>query len=187
MRTPMGAVDETGFRDLLDRHFADVWRFALRRVGSEQDADDIAAETFGVAWRRRGQLPDGSDTRLWLFGVARNLVANHRRAETRRRRLYLRLASNRVDDVVAPSEPPAGLREAFAALSDTEREVVIMRHWDGLAVGEIATLLGCTPNAVSLRLHKARQRLAELLAEKDPTAAGNVTGDPVARKDRRHA
>ena len=183
----MGAVDETGFRDLLDRHFADVWRFARRRVGSEEDADDVAAETFGVAWRRRGRLPDGSGARLWLFGVARNVVANHRRAETRRRRLHLRLVAHRVDEAAAPVEAPAGLREAFAALSDTEREVVMMRHWDGLAVNEIATLLECTPNAVSLRLHKARKRLAELLAEKDPTAAGQVTGDPVARKDRRHA
>jgi RNA polymerase sigma factor (sigma-70 family) len=119
--------------------------------------------------------------------VARNVVANHRRSETRRRRLYLRLVSNRVDKAVAPSEPAAGLREAFAALSDAEREVMIMRRWDGLAVHEIATLLECTPNAVSLRLHKAKQRLAGLLAEKGSAAAGQVAGDPMARRDRRHA
>jgi hypothetical protein len=53
----MGAVDEAGFRDLLDRHLPDLWRFARRRVGSADDADDVAAETFAVAWRRRGQLP----------------------------------------------------------------------------------------------------------------------------------
>jgi RNA polymerase sigma-70 factor, ECF subfamily len=183
----MGAVDEAGFRDLLDGHFADLWRFARRRVSSADDADDVAAETFAVAWRRRAQLPDASGVRLWLFGVARNVVANHRRSETRRRRLYLRLVSNRVDEAVPPSEPPARLREAFAALSDAERDVMIMRHWDGLAVHEIATLLACTPNAVSLRLHKAKQRLAELLAEKDATAVGQVDGDPNARRDGRHA
>ena len=187
MGTPMGAVDEAGFRDLLDCHFADLWRFARRRVGSAEDADDVAAETFAVAWRRRAQLPDGSGARLWLFGVARHVVANHRRGETRRRRLHLRLVSQRADEAVEPSEPSAGLREAFAALSEAEREVMIMRHWDGLAVHEIATLLECTPNAVSLRLHKAKQRLAELLARKDPPPAGQVAGDPLARKDRRHA
>lgn len=187
----MGAQDEVEFRGLFDCHLADLWRFARRRVDSAEVADDIAAETFAVAWRRRGQPPDGSDTRLWLFGVARNVIANHRRGEARRRRLYLRLVSNRPGEAVAPPEPPAGLREAFAALSDAEREVMIMRHWDGLAVHEIATLLECTPNAVSLRLHKAKRRLAELLAEllaeKDPTTVGQVAGDPIARKDRRHA
>ena len=183
----MGAVEDAGFRDLLDHHFADLWRFARRRVGSAEDADDVAAETFAVAWRRRGQVPEGSDARLWLFGVARNVVANHRRAESRRRRLHRRLASVRDTAAVAPPEPPAGLREAFAALSDAEREVMIMRHWDGLAVREIATLLECTPNAVSLRLHKAKQRLGALLAEKGPTAAGQVDGDPIARRDQRHA
>lgn len=183
----MSDADEAAFRDLFDRHCADLWRFARRRVSSAEDADDVVAETFAVAWRRRCHLPEGSGTRLWLFGVARNLVANHRRGETRRGRLFLRLVSHRVDDAVAPPEPSAGLREAFAALKDAEREVMVMRHWDGLAVPEIATLLGCTPNAVSLRLHRAKQRLAELLAKTDPPPVGQVTGDPNARKDRRHA
>lgn len=184
----MDAEDEAGFRRLFDDHFADLWRFARRRVGSAEDADDVAAETFAVAWRRRWSLPDGGDARLWLFGVARNVVANHRRGETRRRRLHRRLVAQRADRVVTPPEPPAGVvGAAFAALGDAAREVMVMRHWDGLAVHEIATLLGCTPNAVSLRLHKARQQLAELLEEKDPPPGGQVTGDPGARKDRRHA
>jgi RNA polymerase sigma-70 factor (ECF subfamily) len=174
------------FEALYAEHGDAVLRYARRRT-TRAAADDVVAETFAVAWRRRGQLPDGNDARLWLFGVARHVVANHRRGETRRRRLHLRLVSQRADEAVEPSEPSAGLREAFAALSEAEREVMIMRHWDGLAVHEIATLLECTPNAVSLRLHKAKQRLAEVLAEKDPTAVGQVAGDPIARRDRRHA
>jgi RNA polymerase sigma-70 factor (ECF subfamily) len=183
------AADEAELRDLFDGHFADLWRFARRRVGSSEGADEVVADTFAVAWRRRDHPPDGDDARLWLFGVARNVVTNHRRAETRRRRLHLRLVARRVDEVVAPPEPPdgVGVTEAFAELGDAAREVMIMRHWDGLAVHEIATLLGCTPNAVSLRLHKARQRLTELLAEKDPAPGGQVAGDPTAGKDRRHA
>lgn len=188
----MDAEDaEAGFRTLFDGHFADLWRFARRRVGTSEDADEVVAETFAVAWRRRDSLPGGHDARLWLFGVARNVVTNHRRAETRRRRLHLRLVSRRVDEAAAPpdlqAESPDGVHEAFAALGDGAREVMIMRHWDGLAVHEIASVLGCTPNAVSLRLHKARQRLAELLAEKDPAPGGQVAGDPIAGRDRRHA
>ena len=189
----MAGEDEAALRELLDRHFADLWRFARRRVGSADDADDVVAETFAVAWRRRHRVPGGEDARLWLFGVARHVVANHRRAERRRHRLHLRLRSLRVDAAVtatataADAEAPPGLRAAFAALSDAEREVVIMRHWDHLAVHEIATLLGCTPNAVSLRLHKARRRLAQLLAGKDAGALGQVPGDPDAGRGPRHA
>jgi RNA polymerase sigma-70 factor (ECF subfamily) len=182
----MSAEDEAGFRGLFDSHFADVWRFARRRVGSAADADDVTAETFATAWRRRDRLPPGEGARLWLFGVARNVLANRRRADARRRRLHLRLVATRLDETVAPPEPGVGLPAALAALGDAEREVLIMRHWDGLAVQDIATLLGCTPNAVSLRLHKARRRLAGLLDAKDPASAGQVGVDPMAREERGH-
>lgn len=183
----MSGDEEAGFRVLFDDHFADLWRFARRRVGSASDADDVVAETFAVAWRRRDALPGGHDTRLWLFGVARQVLANQRRGERRRLRLHLRLVATRVNDAAASPEPGVVLKAVFGALSDSERDVLIMRCWDGLAVHEIATLLGCTPNAASLRLHKARRRLAEMLAQKDPAAAGQVAGDPVPGKDRRHA
>jgi RNA polymerase sigma-70 factor (ECF subfamily) len=183
----MSTDDEAEFRVLFDEHLADLWRFARRRVGSAADADDIAADTFAVAWRRRDQLPPGPDLRLWLFGVARNLVANHRRTETRRRRLHLRLVATHRSAQIHEADSNPVLGAALAALSDGEREVLVMRCWDGLAVHEIATLLGCTPNAVSLRLHKARRRLAERLAQKDPAGAGQVADDPIAPKDRRHA
>jgi RNA polymerase sigma-70 factor (ECF subfamily) len=183
----MSTDDEAGFRVLFDEHLADLWRFARRRVGTPADADDIAADTFAVAWRRRDDLPTGPDLRLWLFGVARNVLANHLRGETRRRRLHLRLvaAQGPAEPVVEPPVSHAGpsLAAALASLGDGEREVLLMRYWDGLAVHEIATLLGSTPNAVSLRLHKARRRLAE----KDPARAGQVADDPLAPKDPRHA
>jgi RNA polymerase sigma-70 factor (ECF subfamily) len=188
--TVMSTDDEAGFRALFEEQLADLWRFARRRVGTAADADDIAADTFAVAWRRRDHLPAGPDVRLWLFGVARNVLANHRRGEDRRRRLHLRLVSaSRPTPWVQELDPPslAGvdpeLDAALAGLSDSERDVLVMRCWDGLAVHEIATLLGCTPNAVSLRLHKARRRLAE----KGPARAGQVADDPLAPKDPRHA
>jgi len=181
------SADDAGFRALFDDHFADLWRFARRRVGSAADADDVVAETFAVAWRRRAELPDGRHTRLWLFGVARYVLANQQRAETRRRRLRARLVSGRVDGTLAGPEPGTNLYPAFRALSGSERDVLIMRCWDGLAVHEIATLLGCTPNAVSLRLHKARRHLDQLLAAKDSATSGQVEGDPAAGKEQRHA
>jgi RNA polymerase sigma-70 factor, ECF subfamily len=132
---------------------------------------------------------------LWLFGVARYVLANRRRADVRRRRLHMRLASQPAPGPAAaaavsagpePAGPDPGLAAALAALDDASREVLVMRHWDELAVHEIAALLDCTPNAVSLRLHKAKRRLAGLLSAKDPAVAGQVGGDPAARKDRGH-
>lgn len=169
-------MDEAAFRALADRHLTDVWRFARRRCSSPEDADDVTAETLAVAWRRRHELPVDDAARLWLLGTARLVIANQRRSNGRLGRLREKVGAS---VVVAPHVPdPAdvavarsdgSLRTALAALSDPDRELLLMRAWDGLAVTEIAEVLGITPNAVSVRLSKARTRLAAALA-KDGTA-----------------
>lgn len=94
------------FRRLFDAHFDDLWRYARRRCASRADADDITAQVFAVAWRRRGEVPDTA-ARLWLFGVARYVVANHRRTAERQRQLHLRLVEHHGNghDDVAEREP----------------------------------------------------------------------------------
>lgn len=163
-------MDDAGFRDLFESQFDDVWRFARRRCSSGHHADDVAAETFAAAWRRRDDVPPGADARLWLFGAARLVLANQRRGQQRRAHLDHRLAQEPMPPPpVDPGEQVAGaqsarLRSALEALSSDDRDLLIMRAWDGLAVTDIATLLGCTPNAASGRLYKARGRLAAALA-----------------------
>jgi len=148
------------FRRLFDAHFDDLWRFARRRCHAAADADDVAAQVFAVAWRRRDDLPVAG-VRLWLFGVARRVLANQRRSNERQQRLALRLINSHRDDHGDETAPTnEGLRAAMASLSDDDREVVIMRWWDELAVGDIAGLLDCNPNAVSVRLHKAVLRVS---------------------------
>lgn len=153
-------MDDDRFSDFYNAQFADVWRFARRRTETSDDADDVTAETFAVAWRRRADIPmDGE--RLWLFGVARQVLANHQRATRRRGRLHLRL--------VTTDAPPAayedvedtggGLWRALAALPPDDRELLLLRAWDRLGASEIATLLGISATTVSSRLHKARRRL----------------------------
>lgn len=164
-------MDEAGFRALFAAQFDDVWRFARRRTSSAADADDVTAETFAVAWRRRGDLPPDDEARLWLFGTARHVLANHRRGDRRRSGLGARLS-------VVPAPPGPGdpgvvavdhdqdaraLWSALASLSADDRDLLIMRAWDDLAVTDMATLLDCSPNAVSVRLTKARRRLADAL------------------------
>lgn len=165
------------FRRLFDAHFDDLWRFARRRCHTAADADDVAAQVFAVAWRRRDDIPDAG-ARLWLFGVARRVVANQRRSIGRRHRLQLRLIDNHHDDHGDERAPTnEGLRAALASLSDDDREVVIMRCWDGLAVRDIAALLDDTPNAVSVRLHKARRKLMDRIDRTDSVVDGHVSAD----------
>lgn len=164
-----------GFDEHFQDHFEDIWRFAHRRTSSSADADDIAAETFAVAWRRRHDWPNDG-VRPWLFGVARNVLLNHSRTVQRQSRLRIRLAQSTSSPVQSdPAELDDGsLWRALSALSTEDRELLIMRAWDGLAVTEMAVIFGCTANAVSLRLHKARNRLAAELGWKDEGDAGQV-------------
>ena len=168
-------MDEGDFRVLVDEHFADLWRFARRRCPSAADADDVVSEALAAAWRRRHDLPDGRDARLWLFGTARHVLANQRRSTGRRRRLDRRL------EVTAPTLTPVPdpadvvaqrhdtpLAAALASLAEDDRDLLLMRAWDGLAVTDIAALLDVTPNAGSVRLTKARARLATALGRTDP-------------------
>lgn len=175
--------ERSAFEAMAAADFDDVWRFVRRRCDSSEDADDVTAETFAVAWRRRGDLPaDGA--RLWLFGVARRVLANHRRSLDRRERLHLRLvraAPESTPEVWA--EPDGSLWAAMRALSPEDRELLIMRAWDELPVGEMAVLLGCTPNAASLRLHRARGRLAAELDRKERDRAGQVMAEPTKAKE----
>jgi RNA polymerase sigma-70 factor (ECF subfamily) len=165
-------VDESAFRSLFDEHLAEVWRYARRRCATSADADDVAGETFAVAWRRRADLPPDRDfARLWLLGTARRVLANQRRGQDRQHRLRTRAAA--VAAPVVPADPDSGgeLWQALSRLSPEDRDLLIMRAWDELAVQDMAVLLGCTPNAVSLRLHKARRRLAAALGRTERTGS----------------
>lgn len=160
---------EAAFRSAYDEHLAEIWRFVRRRCDGADDADDATAEVFAVAWRRRLDLPPPLEARLWLYGVARNVLANQHRSARRRRRLHRAVAdasATAPDTVPDPGEEreAEALWHALSSLDEADRDLLLLRSWDGLAVTEIATLLGCTPNAASLRLHKARGRLAAILA-----------------------
>ena len=145
-------------------HAAAVFAYARRRV-SRADADEAVSETFLVAWRRLDDVPDQS--RAWLLAVARNVLANQRRAEHRRSNLSLRVAAQPgpTSDVSVETDMEERVRRALADLSPAERDVITLLAWDELTPAEAAVVLGCSRAAVYLRLHRARRRLASLLAE----------------------
>jgi RNA polymerase sigma-70 factor, ECF subfamily len=178
--------DDEWFGALFDAHFGDLWRFARRRTRAD-DADDVTAQVFAIAWRRRHDLPDDNEVRLWLFGVARRVLANQRRSDARQDRLRRRLAVFDDGDHDGAHDVSDGeLGSVLGELSDDDRAVVTMRCWDGLTVGEIAAVLGCSPNAVSIRLHRVRLRIAARLAAKDSAVDGHVSAVVEGRKEESH-
>ena len=136
--------------------------YALRRVDEPADAADVVAETFLVAWRRLGDVPEGEAARGWLLGVARRVPANHRRGERRRDGLADRLARE-VMAVPVERDGHEVVRRALARLGDEDRELLLLAGWEGLAPAEIAKATGTLAVTVRSRLHRARRRLrAEL-------------------------
>lgn len=152
--------------DALAANAADLLGYAERRVG-RHDAPDALTEIMLVAWRRADVVPqDALAARMWLFGVARGVVANAARGQLRRTRLAERLRG-----AVAAGPPQAGLpadhglevRDAIDRLGPELAEVVRLVHWDGFALAEVAELLGLPASTVRSRYRQARVRLAEAL------------------------
>jgi RNA polymerase sigma factor (sigma-70 family) len=155
------------FERLYEAHYDAVARYALRRTDSPDDAVDVLGETFMTAWRRLDDVPDGPDAaRLWLYGVARRVLANQRRGAARRELLVTKLRGEFTEAAAArPAADTGAVRNAFARLSDDDRELLSLTGWEGLSPGEVAEVLGCRAGAVRVRLHRARKRFARALAE----------------------
>ncbi|MBE1484606.1 RNA polymerase sigma-70 factor (ECF subfamily) [Plantactinospora soyae] len=158
-RAPSSA---TRFEDLYRSCYQDLLGYALRRVDRPQDAADVVADTFLVAWRRIDEIPPDR-ARPWLFGVARNVMANQHRADRRRADLAERLRQELSQATVVQPDVPASLGAAFAALTEGDREVLRLVAWEGLSAEDLAVTLDCSVNAARIRLHRARKRLADAL------------------------
>lgn len=156
------------FEEIYDAYSGVILAYARRRVESPEDAADIMAETFTVAWRRIHDVPSGEDARPWLHGVARRVLANQRRSTKRRLGLndVLELETVHVSESEQDSiVDDAAARDALSLLSDQDRELLTLVAWDGLTSSELAVALGCTAVAVRVRLHRARRRFEKRLGE----------------------
>ena len=152
------------FDAVFTEHQRPVLAYAMRRTRTLADAEDVAAETFTIAWRKFDAIPT-EEPLPWLYAVARRVLANHRRGNGRRERLAALL---RVEDVATPlragddHDGPAFV--ALATLSPADQELLRLVAWEELGNQQIAEVLGITPNAVAIRLHRARARYADALA-----------------------
>ena len=158
----------------------------VRRRAAADEADDVLSDVLLTIWRRLEDVPEAAAL-PWSYGVARRALSNHRRAASRHLRLVERLESERPpardDDPGGQLEDPE-LAAALAALPVADQEILRLWAWEQLEPREIALALGSTSNAVSLRLSRARQKLADAMARQDPSTPGHI-GDETAEENRR--
>jgi RNA polymerase sigma factor (sigma-70 family) len=172
------------FEQIYAANHAAITGYVLRRTDNPDDAADVIAETFLACWRRLGDVPDGGDARLWLYGVARRVLANHHRAGRRRTALADRLRADLAAAYRAReySGELATITDAFRRLPAADQELLALAAWERLTTGQIAAVLGCSPNAVRIRRHRARRRLTALLATDQAARAinGHATNGDLA-------
>lgn len=169
----MADTDDQAFRVLYGAHYRTVCRYLAARADAAL-VEDVAAETFLVAWRRRGELP--AHVVPWLLNTASKCLANQRRSRERSVALVERLAAlapartSGIDETLIQAAQCRALAAALGALGDRDRELVLLRHWDELAPRELAAALKLSPMLARARLHRAERRLqlalrAELTGE----------------------
>ena len=149
--------------------------FFIRRVTPEEDAADLVSETFLAAWKsskREGIAPES--IKPWLFGIARNVLSQHRRGGRRRVALGDRLRANITTDLTADLDGAASglapdlaahVRQLISALPAVDQEIITLVYWEGFTQEEVATILGKRAATVRSRLSRARSVLAGQLSE----------------------
>jgi RNA polymerase sigma-70 factor (ECF subfamily) len=155
--------EEREFEALFRDTRAPLLDYLTRRAGPD-DAPDLLAEVFLIAWRRRADLPRGEERRLWLFGVARRLVAEHHRFAWKRADASGGAGVSDAPESRAPEdagkERDEAVRRALGSLSDLDRELVTLTTWENLSPAEAARVVGIAAGTARVRLHRARARLA---------------------------
>ena len=179
MGRPMSrSENEDRFGVLFDRHHHAVMAYFMRRIPEEADALDATEDVFLVAWRKLDDVPEGHATLLWLYGVARRVLANHRRGRARFARLRHKIAAQ----PVYPARDPATeaiqsvqeeqMLEALTTLAEKDREVLLLTYWEQLPHEDIGRILGCSTEAVHVRRYRAVKRLGNALG-----GTGHVRGE----------
>nr|WP_175559021.1 sigma-70 family RNA polymerase sigma factor [Sanguibacter gelidistatuariae] len=173
---PSGPVRDDAWFDALFRdHARSVFRFVVRRAARD-DADDLTAEVFTTAWRRREDVPEGFEL-AWLYRTAGFTVANHHR----KTRPVLVETLPEAGDPTSPELlvlADLEVREAFARLGERDQQILLLAAWEGLQGEALASVLEISRSGADAALSRARSRLRQAW---DDSAAATVPGEPAAR------
>lgn len=167
-------LERQEFDQLHDAHYVRVVRFVQRRVRDVGHAEDIAADTFLVAWAKlttdEGAVP-------WLYGTARNKIKQYYHHVARDRDAEARIADEQLVASMGLGHLDRMIvREAVASLSGKQREVIMLTYWEDMSAAEVATVLDCSARSVWTALTRGRTKLRELLADLSPVLAGDRDG-----------
>ena len=169
---------EAALNDLMARHAQPVFQFLCRMLGNEDDANDLAQETFVRVYRHRASFRLGAKFTTWLYTIAANLARNHHRWLARHPQVSLNAESETTgqslgdvlpssgpspDGAVVAAERAAAVRAAVDRLPADLREVIILCEWQDLSSAEAAAILDTTPKAIDNRLYRARNLLRDRL------------------------
>lgn len=167
---------ELRFHRLYQAYFRSVQAYAVNRLGPVDEVADIVAEVFMTAWRRLADIPPPPGDRFWLYGTARRVISRRHRGASRMNNLLSRLAAEhrRQEQPLARAQDPAHERllAAIGKLRPADREALLLVHWEQLTYAEAAETLGCSVNAIGIRVHKAKTRLRQVLGTE--TVAGRA-------------
>ena len=174
----LAAGQDAALNDLMERHATPVFHFLCRMVGNEDDANDLAQETFVRVFRARASFRTGEKFSTWLFTIAANLARNHFRRRSRHPNVSLETETGETEQTLgstlpasdpAPNEQvlaterAAAVRAAVGKLPEDLREAIALCEWEELSAADAAKILETTPKAVESRLYRARQMLREKL------------------------
>ena len=172
------AGQDTALNDLMERHATPVFHFLCRMVGNEDDANDLAQETFVRVFKSRGRFRTNEKFSTWLHTIAANLARNHFRWRSRHPNISLEAESVETEQTpgsMLPSDAPPpdeqavteervnDVRAAVGKLSEDLREAIVLCEWEEFSMAEAADILETTPKAVESRLYRARRHLRERL------------------------
>jgi RNA polymerase sigma factor (sigma-70 family) len=170
------------FDQVFEAEYRPLRGYLYRRLGSSE-ADELAAETFAIAYRRWDDLDPSRPARPWLYGIAANLLRHRWRKERRMLRAYARSGNEQTpaqsdDASVERADAEAQMRSLAAALAELrsgEREVLLLHAWADMNDAEIAEALSLPIGTVKSRLHRARKRMRNRLAQSGQVEVNALT------------
>ena len=158
----MGMRTDQQFTQLYREQLPLITRYLLRRTETSA-VEDLCSEVFEIAWAKRQSAPEGFEL-AWLYRISGHVVSNHRRKIARENAFIASLKEpNSAPSAEALAIADLTLSEAWKQLSSAEQSVLAITAFEGLGTVEAALALGISANAVSVRLHRARAHLSELL------------------------
>jgi RNA polymerase sigma-70 factor (ECF subfamily) len=168
------AGHDAALNELMERHATTVFRFLCGMVGNEEDANDLAQETFARVFRARATFHPSEKFSTWLYTIAANLARNHFRWRARHPTVSLESAAVEPDQtlgtILPADEPSPGeqiaaaeramiVRSEVSRLPEDLREAIVLCEWEECSMAEAAAILGTTSKGIESRLYRARKLL----------------------------